>query len=520
MLLSKSTKKAINRTLDDIRSVVNSVGKKINGLVLILLKFVGFYIAINTVAGDMNGLYQADGFLTKTVIKLGLAIVCTILPARFGTLLVLGMMCYFMVKVSLFGGIVASLLVLIIFLITVCFTPEYAYLLLLVPFFAQKGWFLLVPIFVGVYATPMAVLGLVFGGIMWAAMEILPSLMSYGATVLDGGSLGDLLEFLPTMVIKTGLEVATAFVENKAIVFYGIVIAAVALIAWIVSKLRINYAPYWAIAVSGLVGMICLIVLRLAFGFPGSIVVIIFGTLGAMLFAALLRLLDVPLDYRFVRNLAFSDDEYYYQVRLTPVSKTYQNSTAALRARKNKKGDKSGSAAVKAEPVKFADETKVMGALTEANTEASANGDTIVMTADDQKTLRSEEKLAQVAREREAEGKADKVAETKKEKKSSKKSSKKTEEKAAPEPEKQKEPKKEKGSKEEAPKKEKTAKKESADTAGAKGNKAADFWEEIKKAAKRSYNKITGKKPEKKAKETPAEEKATEAEVDEILKDF
>ena len=336
--MNSNTKEKLDGILNKVRAYVNVIGKRLNPVLIYLLKAAAFFLAIRSIT--TMACCPAEGLLAKTVIHLGLSLVLALIPMRFGTFIVLALGCYLMVKASLFGGLVMSIFVMIVFIVTVCFTPEYAFLLLLVPIFVGKGIYLLVPLFAGIYGGPMTLVALLMGVFLWQLWEFAPVVLQYESSALVGGGITDILGNLPGMLVDVVKEVLKNVLENYQVLLLGLIFMAVAFLVWLLMKLRISYVHYVAIGIAGLAGMIALFVCKAKFGLDASVIAILFYSLLAMALAMLVRFLDVPLDYKHVRSISFSDDEYFYQVRLTPLANAYQEEEAKLLARSKQREEK------------------------------------------------------------------------------------------------------------------------------------------------------------------------------------
>ncbi len=347
---SKKSSKAA-KSMDKIRAFLNVAVKKLSPVLPFVVKFVGFYLAFHLAAEsdlyDMSTMLH--GLLAKSYVHIGLAAVCALLPTRFGTLLVMLFISVGLVKTSILGGILLVVFMLVIFLITVCLVPDYAYFLLLVPFCISKGFYLIVPLLAGLYAAPVSVIAIFMGTFMWGLYLTAPSLLSI-QSITEGMELTDIIKELPSVITYTTKYGVEELIKNKSVLLAALVLCAVCFLTWLLQKLRTNYNRYIAVFVAGFLGILGLLVGKSLWGMYGSTGTIVLLGFAAMLIAALLCFLDMPLDYRGVRNISFSDDEYFYQVRLTPLASGFTAAKAAMLEKKSKKNAKEAAKEEEAEP--------------------------------------------------------------------------------------------------------------------------------------------------------------------------
>lgn len=341
---SKKRSKA-NKSMDKLRAVLNVGIKKLSPVLPFAAKFIGFFLAFRLAAGtdlyDLSGLF--GGILCKSYVHVALALVCALLPSRFGTLLVILFISVGLVKASIMGGALLAVFMLVIFLVTVCFVPDYVYFLLLLPFLISKGFYLLLPLLAGLFGSPLAVIAIFMGVFMWGIYLIAPALLSIQSISADM-ELKDIIKELPSLLTYTSDYGVKELIKNKSLLIVAMVLCAVCFLCWLLCKLRTNYNRYIAIAAAGFFGLLGLLVGKSLWGMYGTTGLIVLLAFAAMAICALLCFLDLPLDYKGVRNISFSDDEYFYQVRLTPLSSGFTAARSAMLDKKSKKKAKAEEA--------------------------------------------------------------------------------------------------------------------------------------------------------------------------------
>lgn len=293
--------------LDKIKNAANKVRafvlvwyKKLRPIILFIVKFFCFWIIFSY-------------FGNQTLINIALAVVCALLPLRFGVLAAVGVSIWQACSVSLLGGIIFGVFVLLIYVTVARLVPEYGYLLLLIPVCLQFKLYLLVPVFVGLFANPVAIIAIIGGVLMWIMFQVEPVALTY---TLDLKSLS--LDTLPQALVDAVEGTFGAIVDRFNLVILAFVLAAVCFLVFLMKKIQVKHNRALAIWTGTFFGVLALIITSAVFGAVDTAWNFIWISFVTALAALLVQWLDLPLDYQSAERVDFSDEEYYYQVIVTP----------------------------------------------------------------------------------------------------------------------------------------------------------------------------------------------------------
>lgn len=268
----------------------------------IALRFIlGFLVfgLINTRIGFMEA---ASGWICT----LGLSVICAFMPMTImiiaATVLVL--LHFYSLSIAVLG--LSTVLFLLLYIFFLRFTANKAWLVLLTAVAFAVKVPLVIPVAVGLLATPMSMIPVICGA---AAYYIIYYVKTSSAT-FKAEEVSEMIEVILTAVKQ--------IVGNKEM---WIMIAAVAICILLVYGIRTRFFDHaWKIAsVVGAVAMIVIctagnIVMDLHISYPEVII----NAVVAIVIGLLLEVIFFGVDYTRTEQLEFEDDEYHYYVKAVP----------------------------------------------------------------------------------------------------------------------------------------------------------------------------------------------------------
>ncbi|MDD3362390.1 MAG: hypothetical protein PHW34_12025 [Hespellia sp.] len=240
------------------------------------------------------------------LVTIGLSVVCAFLPlifmVVFASLLVLAHL--YSISLAVMGVAAAIFIVMYIFYFR--FTPKKAWLVLLTPIaFALKVPYL-IPIALGLMATPVSIVPIACGTVTYYMLHYVHT----SSAALKGGGADGLITSLTSF--------AKQAMMNKEM---WVMIIAFAFCLCLVYLIRTKSADHsWKIAiVTGAISNIVVIaiasmVLNVKISYGG----VIFGSIVAVGLGFVLEILFFAVDYTRTERMQFEDDEYYYYVKAVP----------------------------------------------------------------------------------------------------------------------------------------------------------------------------------------------------------
>ena len=147
--------------LYQIRGIVSQYVKRFEPIIKIGLKFIAFLVIYQVIAS--SDVYTGTGVFNSFWVHLIMALVATLLPSRIGVLLALALCVYNIFLTSLIGAIIVGVMMLILYVAVARMFPDQIYFLILVPICIQWNFYLLPPLFAGLYLGAIAVVPVVVG---------------------------------------------------------------------------------------------------------------------------------------------------------------------------------------------------------------------------------------------------------------------------------------------------------------------------------------------------------------------
>ena len=251
-----------------------------------VLALVTFYL-INGNVGFMKA-------AASPVATLALAVICTFFPMIITVLLATALILVHMFAASVSALAVTALIFLVMYIFYLRLTPKMAIVVLLTP------------IALGLVATPISLVAVICGTIVYYMMAYVkkaaPGMESSGKA---------------KMMTEITAYVKQVF-QNKEM---WIAIAAFIICLFLVYTIHRQAADHaWKIAIAaGAVANIIVIAIGdVALGVHTSYVGLIFGNIFAVIIGLILELFFFSVDYAKSENLQYEDDEYYYYVKAVP----------------------------------------------------------------------------------------------------------------------------------------------------------------------------------------------------------
>lgn len=302
--------------LFQVRGIVSKYLKRFELYINVVLKFIAYLLLFRTMSS--NDVFSGTGVFNSFMVQMVLALVATLLPNRCGVMIALAICVYNIFQSSLIGAVIVGAMMLVLYIAMARMFPDQAYFLVLIPICIQWKLYLLVPIFAGMYVGVTAIVPVVAGVLMWGLQQIIPAFMTL--------EMGESLDALPKMISDASTYGIDQITKNEQMVYLLIISVGIILVVSLLRKLRLDYVRYIALGAGGVLGLVCLIMGKVAGSLQGSLIVMILWGLATVLGIALLEFLNLTLHYKSAQDLEFEDEEYFYQVRaipkINPVSKS------------------------------------------------------------------------------------------------------------------------------------------------------------------------------------------------------
>ena len=269
-----------------------------------VFRFVISYLAFHTI----NTTLAYNIKVANPVIELGLAAVGAFLPP-----IVLILLCALLAILQVYSASpIQAALVLVIFAVLYCFiarfSGKYGYAVVAVPvlFAFNIPIPYLIPLLLGMIATPMAIFPVVSGVVVYYVFEV----------IQEAAMRQDISSLDATLALY--IDVVNNLFTHKEMFLTAGIFAAVILIMWLVRRLRFEFVFEITIVLGGLINMLGFLLANLKLDINVGTGDMILGTILSMLLVLIAQFFQMVLDYTAVEHVQFEDDDYYYYVKAVP----------------------------------------------------------------------------------------------------------------------------------------------------------------------------------------------------------
>lgn len=267
-----------------------------------IFRFFISYLAFHTINQTLN----YNEAVSSVWIELGLAAVSVFLPS---VILILFCAVVAILQVYSASPILAAL-VIVIFAVLYCFiarfSGKYGYAVVAVPILFVFKIPYLIPLLLGMIATPMAIFPTVSGVIVYYVFKV----------IKEAAMRQDISSLDATLALYIDV-VDSLFKHTEMFVTVGI-FAIIIVIMYLVRKLRFEFVFEINIVLGAVLMILGFLLANLKWDIEIGIGGVILGTILSMLLVFIAHFFRMVLDYTSVEYVQFEDDDYYYYVKAVP----------------------------------------------------------------------------------------------------------------------------------------------------------------------------------------------------------
>ncbi|MBP3459476.1 MAG: hypothetical protein J6K58_09715 [Lachnospiraceae bacterium] len=274
-----------------------------------LFKFLLALISLLCINGNIGFMDKLSG---NIIIVLVVSLMCSFLPMNFIMIISAGFVCGHLYAVSLECAVVAIALFLLMFILYFRFSPKDTIVVLLLPLcFALKIPYV-VPIAVGLLCTPISVVSVTCGTIVYYLILYIKT-NSQTISTLEADE-----------AVAKFRYVIDGILGNKEMMITIVAFAAIVILVYFIRRLSVDHAWTIAMSVGAVVGVVILLIGDLTYDTHISIGFLILGMVISLLLAKVLQFFAFNVDYSRTEYVQFEDDEYYYYVKAVPKNSVAQ----------------------------------------------------------------------------------------------------------------------------------------------------------------------------------------------------
>lgn len=287
----------------ELRARVRAIYQKYQMIIQPIAKFVVAFVVF-TMINKSLGYYE---LLNKGSVVFLLSLLCAFVPS---SILVLLAMLVTLLHVYKAAMLLAALLVLAFFILYCLFlryTPRYGYVVLAIPILYTLKVPYLIPILLGVTATPITIVPVSCGVVVYYIIKLLKKQIEVAAQVEGFDN-----------ILPLYTAVIDEFIQNKQMYMTLIVFALVLIVVYLLRKSKIDYAYEISVGAGSVSCIIAFLIVDLRLQISNQIGSMIFGSIISGLLVIVILFFIRVLDYTAVEHVQFEDDDYYYYVKAVP----------------------------------------------------------------------------------------------------------------------------------------------------------------------------------------------------------
>ncbi len=273
-----------------------------------VLKFTFSFLAI--VLFKLNIGYAP--IINMWPVVVGMAVIMAFLPKRIDVVICILVMIFNIYYVSLELAGVVTVLFIILLVLFLRFTPKQGIYLVLVPLAFYLKIPFVIPIVAGIVSTPIAIVSVSFGTIIYYLLEVVNK-NSAAITTISKNANGS-KETISAVASIVNIATSNPYMYLSLITF-AITIALV----YAIKRRSVDHSWQIAVVVGSIFQLVVFLVGGILLNAKLSVLLwVIIGSIISFIIAYLLQLLVFSVDYSRTENTQFEDDEYYYYVKAVP----------------------------------------------------------------------------------------------------------------------------------------------------------------------------------------------------------
>lgn len=260
----------------------------------------------------------------KGVLALGLALFCALISAvtPLGVFYILAMAAasFYLTFASVELGLLAFLGLFMLLVFYVRLFPMESLIIPGMLLCWKLGVPYLIPLLAGLYAGIGGIVPVGIAAFLWYFAKLAPQLAALSPRA-DFTLLG-----MPEGVVEIFVMIYQGMMEKGEWIFVALVFIIGLLVVYAFCQLWKDYAKEAGLAAGAAVMLVLLVVLKLLGRNSMGILGMVLGSAVSLVLAEAVRFCDIVLDYQKSQTVQFSDDDFYYYVKVVP-KKTLKRAT-------------------------------------------------------------------------------------------------------------------------------------------------------------------------------------------------
>ncbi len=285
---------------EKIKIIYSGYSMYIDATFKFLIALIGL-IVINSNIGTM-------GILENPLVVIIISLACALLPKTLTVMALMFTIIGHVYSIALEAALMLLIIFALMYLLFFRFTSKESFILVLVPilFFLKVPY--IMPLLIGLLATPVSIVSVAFGTLVYFILSYIGQ--NYEAITKAGAEDG----FKALSMLIDGIFANTAF-------YYTIIVFAVVItLVYVIKRLSVDYSWIVAVCAGGVMQIVLFLMgnVMLDMSLVCSILSTIVGGLLSVGLAWFLQFFLHSVDYTRTEKVQFEDDDYYYYVKAVP----------------------------------------------------------------------------------------------------------------------------------------------------------------------------------------------------------
>lgn len=272
---------------------------------LYLRPIIKFIIAM-IVFQAINNAIGYDGRIKQLPVQMALSLLSAFTPSAILVLLAALVSIGHILSISK----ILSVMIIVIFIVMYClflrFSPKLGIVVLSIPILFLLKIPYLVPMLLGIFATPVAIIPVSCGTIIYFLFKIIQEATEIQINV----SLEDTLQLYAYVVDN--------IIGNRSLYISIVIFAVIIIITYFIRRMSFDHSFETAVAAGGLICIIGFLFADLKMDLSKEIGSMVLGTIISMILVMIIQFFHQALDYSRVERVQFEDEDYFYYVKAVP----------------------------------------------------------------------------------------------------------------------------------------------------------------------------------------------------------
>lgn len=267
-----------------------------------VLLFALAFVSLLIISKAMGG----NGIIDSPLICLAISLVCAFLTINVTVVVTTIYIIVHLFGISIELAVIATCVILLLYLLYFRFAPKTGFLLILTPIFFLLKVPYVVPVIAGLTVGMTGIIP-VIGGVFIYFLTEFASYYSNTVTTFD-----------PDNALQNINYIIGNILTNKEMIVLMASFAVVITIIFLVKKLSVNYSWIIAIVAGSIIDAIIQIISYTMFDMSFGLANMIVGHIVAIAVGLILNLFLFSVDYSATEMVQFEDDDYVYYVKAIP----------------------------------------------------------------------------------------------------------------------------------------------------------------------------------------------------------